>query len=141
MKDYEGAEYEAEEHRKEREHGAYERVLESLVDDLMRGETIGRRYGYPVDRRDVRGPALQALERPISVISPHIQHPLPRQIRRQLVVLRVQREDAGRGDAVGELAFVIPGQRVYGGLEFFFGHAATKFTLANSPMWALAATS
>ena len=49
MKDYEGAEFEAEEHRKEREEGAYERVVETLVDDLMRGETIGRRYGYPVD--------------------------------------------------------------------------------------------
>ena len=49
MKDYEGAEYEAEEHRKEREQGAYERVVESLVDDLMRGETIGRRYGYAID--------------------------------------------------------------------------------------------
>ena len=49
MKDYEGAEYEAEEHRKEREQGAYERVVESLVDDLMRGETIGRRRGYAID--------------------------------------------------------------------------------------------
>ena len=45
----EAAEFEAEEHRKEREQGAYERVVESLVDDLMRGETIGRRYGFAID--------------------------------------------------------------------------------------------